>query len=197
MKEDRRKDSMSANKTTADDLSTVSESPKPRAAILADMEARLEAKLPHTILPGTILPDTILPGTILPDTILPGTILLGVIASLTILVKGAPKTTQKRRLAGLIQVKRSETDANGKTRRWEEPAYPDKAPDEMVVVSTTTRVLPPNRKAIACLKKVVSGLAPGAEGEPLHTAILAAKEALAEAEGADRTSPGQSSDAAT
>ena len=177
MKEDRRKDSMSANKTTADDLSTVSESPKPRAAILADMEARLEAKLP--------------------DTILPDTILLGVIASLTILVKGAPKTTQKRRLAGLIQVKRSETDANGKTRRWEEPAYPDKAPDEMVVVSTTTKVLPPNRKAIACLKKVVSGLAPGAEGEPLHTAILAAKEALAEAEGADRTSPGQSSDAAT
>ena len=172
MKEDRRKDSMSANKTTADDLSTVSESPKPRAAILADMEARLEAKLPDTIL-------------------------LGVIASLTILVKGAPKTTQKRRLAGLIQVKRSETDANGKTRRWEEPAYPDKAPDEMVVVSTTTKVLPPNRKAIACLKKVVSGLAPGAEGEPLHTAILAAKEALAEAEGADRTSPGQSSDAAT
>ena len=80
MKEDRRKDSMSANKTTADDLSTVSESPKPRAAILADMEARLEAKLP--------------------DTILPDTILLGVIASLTILVKGAPKTTQKRRLAG-------------------------------------------------------------------------------------------------
>ena len=168
---------MSANKTTADDLSTVSESPKPRAAILADMEARLEAKLP--------------------DTILPDTILLDVIASLTILVKGAPKTTQKRRLAGLIQVKRSETDANGKTRRWEEPAYPDKAPDEMVVVSTTTKVLPPNRKAIACLKKVVSGLAPGAEGEPLHTAILAAKEALAEAERANRTSPGQSSDAAT
>ena len=177
MKEDRRKDSMSANKTTADDLSTVSESPKPRAAILADMEARLEAKLP--------------------DTILPDTILLDVIASLTILVKGAPKTTQKRRLAGLIQVKRSETDANGKTRRWEEPAYPDKAPDEVVVVSTTTKVLPPNRKAIAYLKKVVSGLAPGAEGEPLHTAILAAKEALAEAEGADRTSPGQSSGAAT
>ena len=177
MKEDKRKDSMSANKTTADDLSTVSESPKPRAAILADMEARLEAKLP--------------------DTILMDMILLGVIASLTILVKGAPKTTQKRRLAGLIQVKRSETDANGKTRRWEEPAYPDKAPDEMVVVSTTTKVLPPNRKAIACLKKVVSGLAPGAEGEPLHTAILAAKEALAEAEGVDRTSPGQSSDAAT
>ena len=80
-------------------------------------------------------------------------------------------------------MKRSETDANGKTRRWEEPAYPDKAPDEMVVVSTTTKVLPPNRKAIACLKKVVSGLAPGAEGEPLHTAILAAKEALAEAKG--------------
>ena len=177
MKEDRRKDSMSANKTTADDLSTVSESPKPRATILADMEARLEAKLPDTILPDTILMD--------------------VIASLTILVKGAPKTTQKRRLAGLIQVKRSETDANGKTRRWEEPAYPDKAPDEMVVVSTTTKVLPPNRKAIAYLKKVVSGLAPGAEGEPLHTAILAAKEALAEAEGADRTSPGQSSGAAT
>ena len=182
MKEDKRKDSMSANKTTADDLSTVSESPKPRTAILADMEARLEAKFQDTILPDMILMDMILPD---------------VIASLTILVKGAPKTTQKRRLAGLIQVKRSETDANGKTRRWEEPAYPDKAPDEMVVVSTTTKVLPPNRKAIACLKKVVSGLAPGAEGEPLHTAILAAKEALAEAEGADRTSPGQSSGAAT
>jgi len=71
------------------------------------------------------------------------------------LATGATTTKTTYRAAGLVTVEKSETDAQGKVRRWKEPAYPDKDPEEMVPATTTSKVHKPNRQAIAYLKRFV------------------------------------------